>query len=61
MICTKKELGIKIFIRILKTPKQNIGGSKFAANLGGASKGGYLQFRRIGIIESIQKFGCSKF
>ena len=51
----------KNFHKNTQTPKQNFGGSKIAANLGGPSQGGYLQLRIIGITESVQKFGCSKF
>ena len=61
MICTKKTIGHKSFHKNAQTLKQNFGGSKIAANLGGASKEGYLQLRRIGITESVKKFGRSKF
>ena len=47
------------FAQNAQTLKQNFGGSKIAANLGGASKEGYLQLRRIGITESVKKFGRS--
>ena len=56
-----KWFALKNFHKNNETPKQNFGGSKIAANLGGASQGGYLQLRIIGITESVQKFGCSKF
>ena len=56
-----KRIGHKNFHKNTQTPKLNFGGSKIAANLGGASQGGYLLLRIIGITKSVQNFGCSKF